>query len=272
MIALPKYIIYMYICIYNLGGAFYPAGRKALMVFEMKYRTMMFDCAKADDTFGYIHTDEYGRIGSIGTMCKITDRHLSEDGRQEIAFQGTQRFRVTKILKTLPYVLAEIETVEDGAIDDDIAATKLELEVYDALKYYMRLMRSYTPNKTLVVSQSAKTSRPLLAGTMSDYSTRRTDFSFALANMIQMSRATESQLLLQTTDTIKRLAAEKEILTQASELISDQLISMEMLTADVRDSLKFQSFNSADDDDILPPDYIEDGEVKDLCIHLYTHM
>jgi ATP-dependent Lon protease len=247
----------------NLGGAFYPAGKRALMVFEMKYRTMMFDIAKADDTFGYIHTDEYGRIGSVGTMCKVTDRHLSEDGRQEIAFQGTQRFRVTKILKTLPYVLAEIETVVDGEIDDDAAAHKLELEVYDALKYYMRLMRSYTENKNLVISQSAKSSRPSLNGGMYDYSTRRTDFSFSLANMIQMSRPAESQLLLQTTDVLKRLTAEKDILTQASELISDQLISMGELTADVRDSLKFSSFNSIADDDILPPDIIEEGEVKE---------
>ena len=83
--------------------------------------------------------------------------------------------------------------------------------------------------------------------------------------MIQMAEARASQLLLQTTDVLQRLSAEKEILMQASELISEQLMNMELLTADVRDSLKFKAYNEAADDDILPPDVIaeEDAEVKD---------
>ena len=39
--------------LFILGGAFYPQGTSYLNVFEMKYRTMMFDIAKSDDTFGY---------------------------------------------------------------------------------------------------------------------------------------------------------------------------------------------------------------------------
>lgn len=224
----------------------------------------MFDIANADDTFGYIHTDQNGRIGSIGTMCKIVNRELSPDGQQLIFLEGVSRFRVTKILKTLPYVMAEIEPELADLIPDETAARKLESEVYSALKYYIRLMKSYdNPNKALVISQAAKKSRPSLAGTSSDYTTRRTDFSFALANMIQMTEANASQLLLQTTNVLKRLEAERAILVQACDIIAEQLITNELLTADVRDSLKFKAFNDDDDDDMLPPDIVQEDAIQE---------
>lgn len=253
--------------LFLLGAAFYPQGVTYLNVFEMKYRTMMFDCANSDDMFGYIHTDNNGRIACVGTLCKIVDRQLLEDGRQFITVEGVRRFRVNKILKTLPYVLAEVETFEnDDEPEDDGAVAKLEGEVYDALKYYVRLMKSYEPNKGMVISQAAKRNRPspanirALTASGVDNKTRRTNFSFSLANMIQMTQPKESQLLLQTRSATKRLKAEKEILLQASELIAEQLIKMEVLTADARDSLKYKSLSTDADDDILPPDVIDQAK------------
>ena len=252
--------------LFMLGGAFYPQGITYLNVFEMRYRTMMFDCANSDDMFGYIHCDEGGRIASYGTMCKITYRQLLEDGRQYISLEGVSRFKVKKILKTLPYVLAEVEPFTDDDVpEDEGAAMKLEGEVYDCLKYYLRLMKSYAPNKGLVISQSAKKNRPTaaIAGDVQGNRQRRTSFSFSLANMIQMQQPIESQLLLQTTNVMQRLKAEKDILSQASVMIADQLLKMDVLTADARDSLKFQSFNDERDSDILPPDVIEDDAVAE---------
>ena len=252
--------------LFTLGSAFYPHGITYLNVFEMRYRTMMFDVANSDDMFGYIHCDESGRIASVGTLCKITDRQLLDDGRQYISLEGVSRFKVKKILKTLPYVLAEVEPYTDDDVPaDDMAAMKLEGEVYDCLKYYLRLMKSYEPNKGLVVSQSAKRNRPsaAIAGDAKGNRERRTSFSFSLANMIQMTQPVESQLLLQTTNVMQRLKAEKDILSQASEMIADQLIKMDVLTADARDSLKFQSFNDEKDSDILPPDIVENEAVEE---------
>lgn len=230
------------------------------------FRTMMFDIANADDSFGYIHTDSSGRIGSIGTLCKVTNRVLQPNGQQDISVEGVSRFRVTKILKTLPYVLAEIEPdLVDAVTADEEAARKLEAEVYNTLKYYMRLMKSYGPTKDLVISQAAKKSRPTLTSSPQDYAQRRTDFSFALANMISMTEAGPSQLLLQTTDVLKRLGAEKEILVQSSDLIAEELMNMDVLTADKRDEIKFIAYNYSLDVDILPPDLVTqaDAEEKD---------
>ena len=61
----------------------------------------MFDISQSEDYFGYIHT-EGGQIASIGTLCKVTNRQLLDDGRQFIELEGVGRFRVRKIVRTLP--------------------------------------------------------------------------------------------------------------------------------------------------------------------------
>ena len=247
--------------LFLLGGAFYPKGITFLHVYEMKYRTMMFDIAKSDNLFGYIHTDsKTGQIAKVGTLCKITSSELLEDGRQYIELEGMGRFTVRKILKTLPYILAEVDADLMDEIPYDIPAViNLELSVYDALKYYLRLMKCYSVNSDMVISQAAKKSRPTKANAL-DHS-RRTDFSFALANMIQIIHDKESQRLLQTTDVVKRLEAEREILAESAVLLSEKLIQMDLLTADKRDTIKMQTYTQENDEDILPPDIIEQEAV-----------
>ena len=119
---------------------------------------MMFDVANNDDVFGYIHSNpQTGQIAAVGTLCKVTDRQLLEDGRQYIALEGKSRFRVTKILKTLPYILAEVDLDYIDEPVDEIFANKIETETYDALKFYIRLMRTYDANKDMVKNQNSCT-------------------------------------------------------------------------------------------------------------------
>ena len=193
-----------------------------------------------------------------------------------VTYVGVSRFKVRKILKTLPYVTAEIEPNITDELPVDLLAEaaliKLEKEVYDSLKYYMRLMKTYSGNKDIFISKSCKRNRPIGTSTIISPSgpsktdhERRINFSFSLANMIKMTHPTESQLLLQTLNLNKRLEAEKVILQQASELVADQLIKMDILTADTRDGLKLKSFNDDFDEDILPEDFTEDkmSDAKD---------
>jgi len=245
--------------LFLLSGTFYPSGTSLINVFEMKYRTMMFDCANSDDIFGYIQTDRSGRIAKYGTMCKIVDRQLLEDGRQFIGFDGVGRFKVKKILKTLPYVLAEVEAnISDEEVSSEETVIKVEQNVYNLLKYYIRLMKKLNPRRELVISQVAKKTRPdpTSESSLRD-GQRRTQFSFALANMIQMSQEKESQLILQTTNIMKRLQAQEQILTQACELVATELKKSESFTDIELEDIRALSFNTSMDEDILPP------EVKD---------
>lgn len=255
--------------LFLLTGAFFPEGTTYLNIFEMKYRTMMFDISQSDDIFGYIHTNpSTGQIAKVGTLCKVIDRQLLDDGRQYIALDGIGRFQVNKILKTLPYVVAEIEPnyndkllVNEETINEAIA---LETQVYDALKYYMRLMKTYEANREMVVSQSTKRNRPTVDNcTRRKDISRMTNFSFSLANMIQMSQTRESQLLLQTDDIIKRLKVELDILTQAGIAICEQLLKMNIITPERQEDIKSRTFGNDYDADILPIDVIETEETEE---------
>ena len=237
--------------LFLLGGAFFPQGNTFLHVFEMKYRTMMFDVSQTDDIFGYIHS-EGGQIASIGTLCRITQRQLLDDGRQYIELEGIGRFQVRKITKTLPYVVAEVETDLDDNVPSNVKdAIALEKDVYNNLKFYMRLMRSFNPNKDVVITQKAKLFAPGKEADILD-NIRRTNFSFSLANMIQMASQRESQLLLQTMDVVKRLEAQKMILTQAAAIIGDQAVRAGVISESIREEIKTSSFQDDYDDDILP--------------------
>ena len=81
-----------------------------------------------------------------------------------------------------------------------------------------------------------------------------------------MNQEKESQLILQTTDCIKRMAAQKDILIQAVDLVSAELLKKGEVNQEQIDSIKSMSYSNTDkDDDILPPDVmdVKADEVKD---------
>ncbi|RYH12852.1 hypothetical protein EON65_37110 [archaeon] len=216
---------------------------------------MMYEISKTDDIFGYIHTDRTsGQIASIGTMVKVVDRQFREDGTQIVELEGLSRFRVIRIAKTLPYIAADVELdVEDNPCDEAVAI-ELERSTYNALKYYMRLAKCIESAQHIKISPAAKKFR--ITNTQIDLSNaqRRTSFSFAVANMIDMTQPRELQLLLQTKDVIKRLTVENEILTQASELLGDQLLASGVVSSIQREVMRAAAYSSEDDADILPVD------------------
>ena len=112
-------------------------------------------------------------------------------------------------------------------------------------------MKKFNPDKEIVISQKAKFSAPSKFSDKND-NTRRTKFTFSLANMIQMASAKESQLLLQTMDIVKRLKAQKLILAQASNILSEQAVKTGIFSTSDRDEIRRNSFEDDYDEDILP--------------------
>jgi len=144
--------------LFILGNSFFPENDTRLQVFESKYRTMMADCASGDDKFGYIYEDiQKGQVANIGTLCKVVFREVLPDGRQKIRVKGLGRFKVRSILKTTPYVLADVDlNYVDDAIttESEDSARQLEMETWCALKYYIRLMQQYAHYRDMRVTPS----------------------------------------------------------------------------------------------------------------------
>lgn len=224
----------------------------------------MFDIMNADDSFGYIHAHpRTGQIASYGTLCKVIDRRMLEDGRHLISVVGVDRFRLQRIERTLPYVMAEVDTnVPDAPVTDLEEIVSLEKDVYNYLKFHFRLLRLADTKNSLTVQPFIKQFRPNNP-TFMDPAERRTRFSFALANMIAMGDSVLSQLVLQTTDVKKRLLLQRHYLREASQAFSNNLIEWKIITPETCQLIKEKSFKDDYDDDILPHEIITTEEPKE---------
>jgi hypothetical protein len=99
----------------------------------------------------------------------------------------------------LPYIVAEVEPdLRDETPENLEESMKLEKEVYDNLKYYMRLMRTFNPNKDVVISMKAKKYAPSTLADKSDNG-RRTNFSFSLGKQQLFSYIISTSELFRST-------------------------------------------------------------------------
>ena len=128
-------------------------------------------------------------------------------------------------------------------------------------------MKRHEPNKAMCVSPSIKENRPVKG--VADVP-RMEKFSFALANMIQMAHPLESQILLQTKDIVKRMEAQKMILSAAAASIAGQLKDINTISELDRAAIQaacIEPIFTMDgiDFDVLPPDIkqAEAEEIKD---------
>lgn len=224
-------------------------------------------------------------LSSAGTLVKVTKRKLLENGWQAILTEGVSKFRVRKILSTLPYCKAEVEPcVIDEIPSDETAARNVELNAYNALKYYTRLVSTISKPRYVsmagsiskralnaynslkfktrldeaaaqqtYVSRALKESRPTLA--RPDTQQRRTEFSFAMSSMIRIPKR-DAQILLQTVDVVQRLAALNDFIGAAAEELGTQLVEAKLLTPAECDEIKSCAVNSDLDEANLPPDVV----------------
>jgi Lon protease-like protein len=195
------------------------------------------------------------------------ERQLLDDGRQFVALEGISRFRIKRIIQTLPYVVADVQLdVQDDPEESVEVCRTLEYGVYCALRSYMYLMRRATEGSKLTISAHARDTRPRHhdVGEREEdgESVRRTKFSFALANMMQMTVPREAQLLLQTSSTTRRLQAQLQILSQAAAFVSTQLVQSGLITTVEKEALRRRAYSDLDDpdDEIFPAAY-QDEEV-----------
>jgi Lon protease-like protein len=86
---------------------------------------------------GRCYVDVDGNIGSIGSLCSIVERRRLEDGKGFFIIQANSRFKIKRILKREPYLLAEVildyEDDVHNYVDENICE-RLCIDVYKLLK------------------------------------------------------------------------------------------------------------------------------------------
>ena len=114
--------------IFPLSGALlFPGLRLPLHIFEPRYRALVSDAMARDRRIGMIQPrggggaepggDDAPDLFAVGTVGRIADVEMLEDGRSNIVLEGVARFRVIRELSvTTPFRQVEATLMAEGDV------------------------------------------------------------------------------------------------------------------------------------------------------------
>ena len=215
-----------------------PTETFSMNIFVMKFRQMMNDAYKGDKEIGIVCSNAEGKVAEVGTLLRITDRTLKDDGRQAITTVSRQRFRILEVVQEEPYLVAdvlyplvdeEIVSNTSGSLEPDIEA--LEREVYQVLRDILALSNTVLRNKrknddTLAEFQLSSNVQ-MLSPQMHPFRLQvASDFSYAVLEMISCNYVIKQQIL-ETSSLRKRLELLRVILKENLALLYEKVQTLE---------------------------------------------
>ena len=197
--------------LFPLGAVLYPGMLLPLHIFEDRYRRLVRDLLDGPEPrrFGVIAIRKGRETGVEGVQslyeigCTATLRQVEEhqDGRFDLVTVGTQRFRLLALDQTLPYLQGEIELLPDEAVDGAAAAPAVRA-VQAAFRGYLDALTEWG-GATVRVGDLPD--EPVLLS-----------FIVAAAMVIDLP---ERQALLDEPDALRRLAAERAVLSREAAML-----------------------------------------------------
>ncbi|KAF5740805.1 LON peptidase N-terminal domain and RING finger protein 1 [Tripterygium wilfordii] len=191
--------------LFPLPLVLFPGAILPLQIFEFRYRIMMHTLLETDLRFGVIYSDSVSGTADVGCVGEIVKHERLVDDRFFLICKGQERFRVTNLVRTKPYLVAEVTWLEDrpsGEEDLDGLANEVETYMKDVIRLSNRL--NGKPEK-----EAQDLRRNLFP----------TPFSFFVGSTFE-GAPREQQALLELEDTAARLKREKETLRNTLNYLS----------------------------------------------------
>ena len=156
---------------------------------------MVRSCLEFDRPFGIVLIREGSEVGGIadpymvGTAVRIVKVIPYDDGRMDVQVKGERRFRIRELDEdTHSYLVGRVEPVIEAEFEESEGVRQLLGDAKEQFSQYIqRALAGQNFNVSVTLPQD-----PVV-------------LSFAIANMLQMENL-EKQRLLETTDTVERMA------------------------------------------------------------------
>lgn len=167
----------------------------------------MHTLLQTDLRFGVIYSDSTTGAADVGCVGEVLKHERLVDDRFFLICKGQERFRIRDLVRTKPYLVAEVTWLEDrpsgnGEEDPDSLAAQVETYMKDVIRLSNRLN-----GKPETEAQDLR--RNLFP----------TPFSFFVGSTFEGSPR-EQQALLELEDTATRLKREKETLQNTLNYLS----------------------------------------------------
>ena len=197
--------------LFPLGAVLYPGMLLPLHIFEERYRQLVRDLLDGPEPrrFGVIAIRKGRETGIDGVRslyeigCTATLRRVERhpDGRFDIITVGTQRFRLSGLDETRPYLQGEVEMLPDEPVDPARAGAAVRV-IQAAFRDYLdaRIEWGGAP-----VRREDQPDEPVLLS-----------FVVAAAMIIDLP---ERQALLAESDTLRRLAMQRVLLSRETAML-----------------------------------------------------
>ncbi len=133
------------LALFPLNVVLFPGNKLPLHIFEERYKQMIGRCIRQNEPFGVVLIREGLEVGGdaepfdVGTTAQILNAVRFEGGEMVIAAEGRTRFRIRRIVQEKPFLLAEVELLEEQVtIDHRTQADQLR-NLYDRYRELMSL-------------------------------------------------------------------------------------------------------------------------------------
>lgn len=196
--------------LFPLETVLFPYASIQLHVFEHRYREMVRECVEHDRPFGIVLLKKGSEVGDpdaepylVGTAVRIRHIHTYEDGRMDLHVQGERRFRIRRFDESRPYLTGLVEPVLER---DTGNSPRSDALVFKAQECFQILVEGLLARPGFNV-QIVYPSDPVA-------------LSFTIANLLPIENL-EKQRLLETTDTMERLASLIPILERQLDEIDE---------------------------------------------------
>lgn len=197
--------------LFPLPLVLFPGAILPLQIFEFRYRIMMHTLLQTDLRFGVVYADSISPAGgaaAVGCVGEVVKHERLADDRFFLICKGQERFRITKIVRSKPYLMAAVDWLEDKPSSDgapeDLEALADDVEGY--MKDVIRLSNRLNGKPEKDIGDLRRNLFP-------------TPFSFFVGSTFE-GAPREQQALLELEDTVARLKREKETLRNTLNYLS----------------------------------------------------
>ncbi len=170
------------LALFPLNLVLFPGAALPLHIFEERYKQMIGRCISLSQPFGVVLIKEGQAEGDpaepydVGTTAYITNTLPADNGRMYIVAEGRQRFKIKQVIQTLPYLVANVDYLDDEVgMEQRVQADRL-------LKLYERYREAMTRATGVPQQLNDLPSDPL-------------DISFQLSAQLQVPYLSKQQLL-----------------------------------------------------------------------------
>ncbi|PKA49358.1 hypothetical protein AXF42_Ash014260 [Apostasia shenzhenica] len=193
--------------LFPLPLVLFPGAILPLQIFEFRYRIMMHTLLQTDHRFGVIFSDG-GAVAPVGCVGEVVKYEHLVDDRFFLICKGQERFRVLRITRTRPYLVARVAWLEDrpspptsisSGEGEDLESLAVEVENY--MRDVIRISNRLNGKEPKEDGEAMDLRRNLFP----------TPFSFFVGSTFE-GAPREQQALLELEDTAARLRRERETL------------------------------------------------------------